>query len=416
MDMIATAPMSDARTEPSPRHARGFWIVAYMFTVTMAGGAISTPLYVLYQREDGFSSFMITVIFAAYAVGVVLSLFLAGHISDHFGRRRISVPAVLFNVLAMLVFMSSHALVLLLLARFLSGLGIGMLTATATAHMTELHQAARPGRGSRRAEVVATAANMGGIGVGPLIAGLLAQYAPEPLLTPYLVMAFLLVIGLLLMVTVPESVTAVDDRQWSYRPQRVVVPVEARGAYTAAAMTGFVGFAMFGFFSALVPSFLAGHLGLTSHVLAGAVSLIAFGSCALFQVITAPWRRQLQYLVGTIILGVGITLVTVGIAASILPILLAGGFVAGGGVGATFKAAIGTVVSLAPANSRGEALAGIFLVSYIGIAVPVVALGAALQFVSMLVSVVAFGMLLLVLLGATAIALGRGGAFTRTSR
>lgn len=414
--MSTTSLTLDAQEQASRHHARSFWVVTYTFAVTMAAGAVSTPLYVLYQKDDGFSSFMITVIFAVYALGVVLSLFLAGHISDRFGRRRIIVPAVLLNVLAMLVFMSSHALVLLLLARFLSGLGIGMLTATATAHITELDQAARPGQGSRRAEVVSTAANMGGIGAGPLIAGLLAQYASEPLRTPYLVMAFLLVIGLLMIVTVPESIADADTERWRYRPQRVVVPAEARGAYVAAAMTGFVGFAMFGFFSAMAPSFLAGQLGLTSHVLAGLVSFIAFGSCALFQIVTAGWSRHTQYLIGAIILAAGITLVAVGIAASVPPVLLAGGFVAGGGVGSTFKAAIGTVVSIAPPESRGEALAGIFLLSYIGIAIPIVALGALLQFASMLIAVLAFGALLLALLAATAIVLGRTGSLSPTAR
>ncbi|MFC4241748.1 MFS transporter [Gryllotalpicola reticulitermitis] len=409
--MSTTAEASVTRPPAaSPSHARGFWLVGYLFAVTMAAGAVSTPLYVLYQQQDHFSSFMITVIFAVYAVGVVLSLFLAGHISDRFGRRRIIAPAVLLNVLAMLVFMSSHALVLLLVARFLSGLGIGMLTATATAHMTELHQTAHPTRSSRRAEAVSTAANMGGIGAGPLIAGLLAQFAPEPLLTPYLVLAFLLVVGLLALVTVPESV-AFTDSSWRYRPQRVVVPPESRAAYIGAALTGFVGFAMFGFFSALVPTFLAGQLHLTSHVLAGGVSFIAFGSCALFQVVTSSWPRHLQYLIGTLVLAAGIVLVSVGIAAAALPVLLIGGFVAGGGAGTTFKAAIGTVVGIAPANARGEALAGIFLVSYIGIAIPVVAVGALLLVVSTLVAVLSFGALLLVLLAAVSVLLARVGAF-----
>jgi hypothetical protein len=55
----------------SRRYNAAFWIVAYTFAVTMAFSALPTPLYVLYQARDGFSTFMITVIFAAYAVGVV---------------------------------------------------------------------------------------------------------------------------------------------------------------------------------------------------------------------------------------------------------------------------------------------------------------------------------------------------------
>jgi MFS family permease len=69
-------------------YGRGFWVVGYAFAVTMAFSTIPAPLYVLYQARDHFGALLVTVIFAAYAVGVMVSLFLAGHISDWLGRRR----------------------------------------------------------------------------------------------------------------------------------------------------------------------------------------------------------------------------------------------------------------------------------------------------------------------------------------
>src|ERR1700727_3727332 len=62
------------------RHRRGFWLVGFVFLVTMAFSAVPAPLYVLYAARDSFGPLMITVIFAAYAVGVIASLFLAGHL------------------------------------------------------------------------------------------------------------------------------------------------------------------------------------------------------------------------------------------------------------------------------------------------------------------------------------------------
>ncbi len=214
---LIAPPNTDVNRAHERRHARGFWIVAFVFTITMAFAAAPAPLYVLYQQRDGLSTFTITAIFAAYAAGVVVSLFLAGHVSDRFGRRRLIAPAVLLNVIAALVFLVWPDLPGLLLARFICGLGIGMLTATATAHMTELHSAARPGAGPRRAEVISTAANIGGLGIGPLLTGLMAEYVPMPLYTPFVVFAFLLLIGLLLMAIVPETVEHVDGT-WTYRP------------------------------------------------------------------------------------------------------------------------------------------------------------------------------------------------------
>lgn len=388
------------------RHGRGFWIVTFVLMITMAFAAAPAPLYVLYQQRGGFSAFTITVIFAAYAVGVVVSLFLAGHISDRFGRRRVIAPAVLLNVVAALIFLVWPNLPGLMLARFISGLGIGMLTATATAHMTELHSAARPGTGSRRAEVISTAANIGGLGLGPLITGFLAEYVPMPLYTPYVVFAFLLLAGLMLIVTVPETVNNADET-WVYWPQRVVVPHAARGQYVAAAMMAFVGFAMFGFFTSLAPSFVARQLGITSHLMAGFVAFVVFASSAAFQVLSSRWARTTQFVVGLILLGAGLVLVTISIAASSLPLLIAGGIVAGSGVGVSFKSAIGTVIAISAPETRGEALAGLFLVGYVGMAVPVVLLGLILQTTALVPSVVMFGVVMLALIVITALTLAR---------
>ncbi|MEV8148055.1 MFS transporter [Arthrobacter sp. NPDC080073] len=400
------APSTAATRTHERRHARGFWIVAFVFMITMAFASAPAPLYVLYQQRDGFNAFTVTLIFAAYAAGVVVSLFLAGHISDRFGRRRVIAPAVVLNVVAALVFLVWPELPGLLLARFICGLGIGMLTATATAHMTELRSVARPGARSRRAEVISTAANIGGLGLGPLLTGFMAEYAPMPLYTPYVVFAFLLLIGLLLVVTVPETVNTVDGT-WTYRPQRMNIPQAARGQYLASTLLAFVGFAVFGFFTSLAPAFTSGQLRIASHLVAGGVTFVVFASSASFQVLSSRWSRTAQLAAGLSLLAAGIAAVIAAIASSSLPLLISGGIVAGSGVGATFKSAIGSVIAISSADTRGEALTGLFLAGYIGMAVPVVALGLIMQSLPLVQSVVIFGSVMLALTVVTALALIR---------
>ncbi len=92
------------RNSVSLSHRVGFWTVALAFLVVMAVGALPTPLYVLYERRDHFSGLIVTVIFAAYAGGVVASLFLAGHVSDWFGRRPVLVSAILLNAVSAAAF------------------------------------------------------------------------------------------------------------------------------------------------------------------------------------------------------------------------------------------------------------------------------------------------------------------------
>jgi MFS family permease len=367
------------------RHRAGFWLVAYAFTVTMAFSAVPTPLYVLYQARDGFGSVTLTLIFAAYAVGVALSLLLAGHLSDWAGRRRMLAVAIAVNVASGVLFLTWPAVPGLLVARFVSGISIGLLTATATAHLTELHRTARGASGGSggggQASAVSTAANLGGIGLGPLLAGLLAQYAPDPLHLSYLVVEGLMLAGLLGLALVPETVTRPEPRP-AYRPQRVSVPRASRPAFWAAGATGAVVFSVFGLFTSLAPSFLAGTLHERSHALAGVAAFAVFGAAALSQILLArvPLRRLLG--IGIAVLVAGLVGVTVAVWVASLALLLVGGVLAGAGAGATFKGTVATVISIAPEQARGEALAGLFLAAYLGLAVPVIGLGIATQYLS----------------------------------
>ena len=375
-------------------HRAGFWLVAYAFTVTMAFSAVPTPLYVLYQARDGFGSFTLTLIFAAYAVGVALSLLLAGHLSDWAGRRRMLAVAIAVNVVSGVLFLTWPTVPGLLVARFVSGVSIGLLTATATAHLTELHRAGRRGSSvaSRssgesgggsggRANAVSTAANLGGIGLGPLLAGLLAQYAPDPLHLSYYVVEGLMLAGLLGLALVPETVTRPDPRP-AYRPQRVSVPAASRQAFWAAGATAAVMFSVFGLFTSLAPSFLAGTLHERSHALAGVTAFAVFGAAAVSQILLARVSLRRLLGLGIALLVAGLAAVTVAVWLPSLALLLAGGIVAGAGAGATFKGAVATVIGIAPEQARGEALAGLFLAAYLGLAVPVIGLGIATQYLS----------------------------------
>src|SRR5579875_702036 len=213
---------------------RGFWLIAAAFTAAMAFATVPAPLYPLYQRRDGFSSLTITIVYVMYAVGVVASLLLAGHLSDRVGRKRILIPALGLEVLAATLFLIWPALPGLMLARFITGLAVGMITATATAHLHDLHAAGRPGAGQGRFEMVSTAANFGGLGAGTLIAGFLAQFATAPLRTPYLVFLVLILAGIVAAGHSPETVHDLPGR-FRYRPQRIRVASADRIRYLVAA-------------------------------------------------------------------------------------------------------------------------------------------------------------------------------------
>jgi hypothetical protein len=119
-----------------------------------------------------------------------------------------------------------------------------------------------------------------------------------------------------------------------------------------------------------------------------------FGAGALAQIVVsrAPLRRQLAF--GLLALVLGLVLITAAFWLASLALLLIGGIVAGGGAGAAFKGSVTTVLGMARPEARGEALAGLFLAAYVGLAVPVLALGIATQLLSARDAVLGFAVLL----------------------
>ncbi|MDX6257167.1 MAG: hypothetical protein QOJ11_3501 [Frankiales bacterium] len=365
-------------------HAFGFWAAAIAFLVNMAFSAVPTPLYVLYQRRDHFSTVTITIVYAVYAVGVIGSLFLGGHVSDWVGRKRIFVPALLVNVASAVIFLVAPSLAGLIIARIVSGISVGLTTATATAYLAELHIGMSTGRGEydgRRAQIVATAANLGGIGVGPLAAGVLAQYAPHPLQVVYIVFAVVLAVLAILVAFSPETAEAVVPAP-DWRPQRIAVPSAARRQFAAATAAGIASFAVFGVFNSLAPSFLAGTLHNSSHAMAGAVAFAAFASGALIQIALGKAALAKTLRLGPVLLLPGLALFAIGMWIPSLAAFILGGIVTGAGAGLVFRGALVAAGATAPPEARAEVLAGFFLGAYVGLSVPVIGLGVATQYVS----------------------------------
>jgi dipeptide/tripeptide permease len=372
----ATGPSPDTEPSPSSRvgHHAGFWVVAGAFLVAMAFSTVPTPLYPLYQARDGFATTMVTVIFASYAVGVMAALYLVGHVSDWVGRKPVLVLSLAAEIVAAVLFLVWNDTAGLIVARLVCGLGIGALTATATAHLGELGEVA--GRG-RTAGTVATVVNLGGLALGPLVGGLLAQYVAGPLVTPYVVFGVLLAVALVAVVLVPETAVLPEARP-AYRPQRVSLPRAARAPFAVAAAGAAAAFSVLGFFTSLTASFAAGTLHVTSHLAAGAIVFGVMGAAAASQLVFARVGARAQVVLGGALMVAGLALVAVSGPTLSLSLFVVGGVVAGAGQGLVFRSAIGVALGTAAPENRGEVLAAMFLVAYAGLTLPVVAVGVAL--------------------------------------
>lgn len=379
------------QTRPAVGRGAGFALVAYAFVVTMLGTTMPTPLYPIYRAEYGFSALTVTVVFAVYAAGVIAGLLTLGPLSDQIGRRRVLLPGVLISALAAVVFLLPGGLVTLLVGRVLSGVAAGVFTGTATATLLDL----APPERRNRAGLVAAAVNMGGLGLGPPLAGVLAQYAPGPLSLCFVVDLVLLLVAAAGVWAVPETVDLPENPR--LRPQRLRVPPQTRPTFVRAVIAGFAGFAVLGLFTAISPSFLGQVLGVHNHAAVGFVVFSLLAASTVGQVLASLTDRRRALLTGCVVLAVGAGCIVASLVVVSLALLVVGAVVAGLGQGASFRSALTSIGNAAPAEHRAEVSSSFFVAIYVAISLPVIGVGALEQVVGLVAAGITFAVVVGVL-------------------
>jgi len=370
------------------RRRVAFWLLAFVFAAAMLGTTLPTPLYVIYQAQRHFSAAMVTVIFAVYAAAVLATLLLAGRSSDQAGRRPVVAVALGLSALSTAAFIFAPGEGVLLTGRVLSGLSAGLMTGTATAALAELI----PASAGRRASLAATAANMGGLGLGPLVAGLFAQYAPHPTTLVFEVYLVILAAAGLCLRFVPETVSS--RHRPALRFAGLGIPEQGRGQFIAAAVAAFAAFALLGLFSSLVPGFIGGVLHQGSHAVQGAIVFGMFAAGTVTQVALSRFSSRRVVLAGLGLFLAALALIVTALAQAAMALFLAGTVVGGVAVGAVFLGSLATANRLASPERRGQSISAFFVACYAGLIIPVVGVGVLSEFTGTFPAVLVFSLLL----------------------
>ncbi len=368
-----------------------FWFIAYVFAAVMLGTTLPTPLYVIYQSQWHFSSAVITLIYAVYAAGVLAALVFAGRVSDQVGRRPVLGAVLALSTLSTIVFITASSVGWLFVGRILSGFSAGLMTGTGTAALTEMLGDARP----RRASIVATVANTGGLGLGPLIAGLFAQFAPNPTVLVFEVYLVLLAVGAVAVASVPETVS--QRRPLSIRFAGFGLPAAGRREFFAAGIAGFTAFGLLGIFSALAPTFLRDVLHQDNYAVAGAVVFMLFGVSVVTQICAGHLDYHKVVSFGLALFLVVLALIVAGLSQASLGVFLAGTAVGGIAVGCVFMGSLSTANRLAPAERRGQVVSSYFVFCYLGLTIPVIGVGISSEYFGIFRSVLVCSIALAVL-------------------
>src|SRR5580698_4658896 len=220
-------------------HGSGFWAVAFAFLIVMAVATLPSPLYGLYRTRDHLSALNITVVFAIFAAGTIAVLLRDSAIAARIGRRGVMLAAVATMMVAMGVLAAWKDLPGLLIGRLLTGVAVGLAAGPAITYLVELRLRADPNASVVQARTIGTSVNVGALGVGPLIAGCLAQWVSQPLTVPYLVFIALGAVALAGLRVTPETGAPAPGAATEHQPagsrRRVRLPVPA----AAATLAGF---------------------------------------------------------------------------------------------------------------------------------------------------------------------------------
>jgi len=357
--------------------------------VLLVGANLATPLYPSLQAELALGPFGTTVAFSSYVIALVATLVLAGHWSDHIGRRAALVVSVLVGLAGTAVFGLAQNLVMLCGGRVLQGVSIALATGASAAALRELLPS-RPEWASRFTLLSST----GGVAAGPAIGGLLALL-PGGRIAPFMVQMVvlaLLLVPLWLIKARPAIMRA--EHGFDHRalaPRRLGVPSEARGPFWLAALVGFLSFAVFGFQLSLAPGFFAQGMHLNSLPLVGVLAGLSLGASALSQLTGFSGKATVP--VGLAVLGLSMLLTAWASNTSALWLLVVASVAAGFGQGLSFRTVFNRAAMAVSPGQHAQMVSTVYVVTYLGSAVPVLGLGLAAAVWGMTTAVTAFAIL-----------------------
>jgi len=345
------------------------WSVLVLFAI---GTSMITPLIPIYQDRLGFGDTVVTLFLGCYVVTLVPSMLSLGQLSDRVGRKRVLLGAIGTLAGAQGVLITEPPLWGLLVARGIQGLATGAFFGTCTAFLVD---AAPPGRRSFTATLGSISVRLG-LGLGPGIGGVLAQYAVHPLQTPFEVHLVALAVAAAIVALLPETVP--PDQPHRPMTLRLGVPAAEREVFWRVLVPSGMLFSLFDAAAlSLVPVFVVRKLEIHNYALVGAAGFLVLVTGALSQVALPRLdpRRAISW--GLAVAAVASLGIAAGSPTDSVPLLLGSVALTGAACGLVFKGGIDLITLIAPPTDRGKLISSYYVACYAGgFSVPLVLLGA----------------------------------------
>ena len=376
-------------------------IMAVITAMTFSAcGAAPTPLYQQYQETLGLTPFMLTVIFAAYVLSLLMALLTVGSLSDHIGRRPAILAALSLNVVAMVMFITADSTFALVTARMAQGFATGLATTTLGATILDTDRSRGP--------VLNSITAFAGLTVGSIGAAALVTFAPDPGQLVYFVLLVLTAIEALVLWYMPETAEPRPGAFASLRPH-VNVPVQARRALALLTPVNVASWSLGGFYFSLMPSLVRAATGATRPIVGGLVVAALTFSAVLAVAFSRGISANRMLLGGIPSLALGVAITLAGVQTRSVELILLGTVVSGLGFGATFSGTMRTVMPLAKPDERAGLLSAFYVEGYLAFSLPAVLTGLAAPAVGLALAADVYGVSVIVLAVASLFATRHSG-------
>jgi MFS family permease len=383
--------------------------VAVLLVLMLAASGVPSPLYRVYQGEFGFSSGVLTTVFAVYAFALLVSLLVVGGLSDHVGRRPVIAAAFALEAAAMVLFLLADGVGWLLAARVVQGLATGALTSALGAWLLDLQRAERP-----LGPFINSASPGIGLSVGAVGAGLLVQYVPSPTEWVFGVLTAVFVLAVPGVLLLPESSPRVPGAVPSLRP-RVEIPSLHRRPFLVALPVVVAAWALGGLYASLGPSLVADVFGVDNHAVGSLIILALNGTGVLGSLAMRSAAPEKALVAGALTFAVGVAGTISAVLVGSMALLFVSAVVTGFGFGASFIGAIAMITAGVAPGHRAGLLAGTFVVGYLAFSLPAIVAGLAVGSIGLARTTEIYGavVIVLALLAAGSVALRRRSRETR---
>ncbi len=362
------------------RRPSDYTVVLGAIFVTAYATNISTPFLTLYRDRLDLELTATQTIFVVYVAGIMITLLGSGPLSDRIGRRGVLIPALVVSLLSsMLIIVGRDAYLWLLLGRFLLGASVGAVFAVGTAWVQDL---VGPGQ-ELRVAFGNTVATYAGFGLGPVVSAVLELALPHPLIIPFLIHIVVVVAVLGAVWAVPDTaispVVGNTDRASTTSVDRSIPPAVRRLFITVIVPAAVWVFAFPSTSFALFPVLLSDQVpGRAAQVAGAAGALTALAGLAA-RPILARWGSKNSMILGMAAGTSGYLLGALAFGLDRWPLVLPGAVLLGAASGTLSAACLALLSGADAGNARGAVTSAFYLVTYPGMAMPLLATAIATQ-------------------------------------